>query len=153
LTASTGIVAALSPGLLELEVGLDVGEIVGLGRDAVGAGVREGRSRGVVCGAAGHVRLAGPGRSGLEVARVGLDDGNALDRLGLAVLADHRLVELLADQRAADDDAVALDQRAVGLAGEDPLADARDEQRVDEAQKDGEDHHREESVEEVATHQ
>ena len=47
--------------------------------------------------------------------------------------------EVLADQRRADDDAVALDQRAVRLVVEHDLTDAGDEQRVHEAAQDGED--------------
>ena len=69
-------------------------------REQIGIGRAEVRAR------AGRAVVAGAGRrrAGVEVLRSG---------------------ERLADQLAADDDAVALDQRAVGLVAERDLADRR----------------------------
>ena len=45
-----------------------------------------------------------------------------------------------------------LDERAVGLVVERDLADAGDDQRVDQAEEHGEDHHRDERGNELASH-
>ena len=61
--------------------------------------------------------------------------------------------EALTDQARADDDAVALDERAVRPGREPELRDAGDRERVDDPEEDGEGHEGEEGGEELAPHQ
>ena len=64
-----------------------------------------------------------------------------------------RSSEALADQARADDDAVALDERAVGLVREADLRDARDRERVEDPEDDRERDEGEQRREQLAPHQ
>ena len=61
--------------------------------------------------------------------------------------------EALTDQARADDDAVALDERAVRLVREAELRDAGDRERVDDPEDDREGNEGEQRGEELAPHQ
>src|ERR1700735_4980911 len=96
----------------------------------VGAAIGEGGGGGVV-GAA-----FGGGGTRLEVLEVWSGNQFFFLFLGLAVLADHGRGEALADDLRADQLAVHIDLLAVGVARKSNLADARDEQWIDQAEQD-----------------
>ena len=107
-----------------------------IGRECVSVEVARGRA---VRAAVGEERrrraVAGGGRAGLEVARVGLARRGVVLRLAAV---EHGSGEGLGDEPRADDPAVARDLRAVRRARERELRDARDRERVAEPERDRE---------------
>ena len=111
-------------GPLQLQVGRQLVAVEVPGRGLVRAAVGEEGPGGVVA------RLRRPR---LEVPRIG-----SRDRVAVRVLAAGVDDERLGEELRADDLAVALDLRAVGLVVEDDLRDAGDDQRVGDAEQHGE---------------
>src|SRR5690349_3385751 len=98
--------------LVELEVGLDVFGVGLLGRLVVGPAVGESAGGGVVGAAFGRRRAR------LEILGIGFGDKFFFLFLGLAVLADHRRGEALADDLRADELAFHIHPLSVCVARE-----------------------------------
>jgi hypothetical protein len=120
--------------LVQRDVARDVGRNRLLGHRAVGPEIGKRTARSVI----GRI---GTGRPGLKVVWIWSRHRVAFGiQLGLArLLIDHDVAELLPDDLGADELAGNVDLLAVGISGERDLADAGDDQRVDDPQQERED--------------